>query len=47
MKDTTQFEKWLAEQPEEVQTLIADRFQALENTVKATRTEEEIPFQRN
>mgnify|MGYP002074627815 FL=1 len=34
-----EFEKWLANQSQEVRDLIAERFSALENTVKATRSE--------
>ena len=33
------FDKWLATQDANTQTLIQERFKALENTVKATRTE--------
>lgn len=34
-----EYETWLETQPENVKTLLAQRFEALENTVKATRQE--------
>ncbi len=37
--DDTKFKEWLAQQPADVQTLIGERFTALDNSVKATRTE--------
>jgi hypothetical protein len=39
MKEYTEFDKWLEKQDESVKALIADRFTALENTVRATREE--------
>lgn len=37
--DEKKWNEWLAQQGEDVKTLINERFQGLENTVKATRTE--------